>query len=225
MSGKPVCLVAGVGPGIGMAVAKRFAREGFALALVARRQVELDVFAAEIAAAGGSATAYVADLTDPDAIAATVARVATELGAVTVLVYNAGVWREADPMALPSETFTKDLTLCATGALAAAQAVYPAMKAAGAGSMLFTGGGLALHPEYGSRVISLVAGKSALRGLVLALAPVMAESGIHAATVTVVGTVAPGTAFDPDAIADRFWAVHAQARSDWTAESVFDGAA
>lgn len=223
MSKPPVCVVAGVGPGIGLAVARRFAREGYAVALMARRQPELNAFADAIVTEGGSARGYAADLMDADAIAAALARIAADLGDPSVLVYNAGVWREADPMALAPSTFTNDLALCATGALASAQAVHPAMKAAGAGTLLFTGGGLALFPAFGSSVISLVAGKSALRGLVLALAPALAPEGIHVATVTVTGTVAPGTAFDPDLIAERFWAVHAQPRADWIEESVFDG--
>ncbi len=215
----PVCVVAGVGPGIGAAVARRFARGGFSIALLARRAGELDGLATAI----GSARAYAVDLLDPPAIAATMGRVAADLGAPSALVYNAAAWREAHPMDVAPAAFTAELALCATGALACAQAVYPAMKVAGAGTIIFTGGGLALHPEYGSKVLGLTAGKSALRGMTLAMAPVLAADGIHVATVTVAGMVAPGGAFDPDRIAESFWTLHAQPRETWTTEVVFTG--
>ena len=216
----PVCVVAGVGPGIGAAVARRFARGGFSVALLARRAGELDALATEL----GSARAYSVDLLDAPAIAATIALVATDLGAPSALVYNAAAWREAHPMDISPAAFTAELALCATGALASAQAVHPAMKAAGAGTILFTGGGLALHPEYGSKVLGLTAGKSALRGMTLALAPVLAADGVHVATVTVAGVVAAGGAFDPNRIAEAFWTLHAQPREAWTSEIVFTGA-
>lgn len=97
------------------------------------------------------------------------------------------------------------------------------MSARGSGSLLFTGGGLALYPEYGADVISLTAGKAAMRALVLALAPKFAPMGLHVATVTVAGTVAPGTAFDPDAIANVFLGLHGQAPDVWQTEVLFDG--
>jgi NAD(P)-dependent dehydrogenase (short-subunit alcohol dehydrogenase family) len=224
MTTRPVCIVAGVGPGIGLAVARRFAREGYSVALLARRQQALDAFVKQIAASGGTARAYAVDLADAGSILSTCARIGAELGAASVVIYNAAGWTEAHPMAIEPASFGRDLTLCATGALAFAQAAYPAMKAAGSGSMLFTGGGFALHPESGSNLISLVAGKSALRGTVLALAPSLAQEGIHVAIVSVAGAVAPGTAFDPDVIADRYWLLHRQSRSDWQTEILFSGA-
>jgi NAD(P)-dependent dehydrogenase (short-subunit alcohol dehydrogenase family) len=57
---------------------------------------------------------------------------------------------------------------------------------------------------------SLGAGKAALRNLAFSLHADLAPAGIHAGTVTICGTVKPGTAFDPDRIADSFWALHAQ---------------
>jgi NAD(P)-dependent dehydrogenase (short-subunit alcohol dehydrogenase family) len=113
--------------------------------------------------------------------------------------------------------------LCATAALACAQAVHPAMKARGQGTMLFTGGGLALRPEYGSAVPSLTAGKSALRGLVHAMAAELAKDGIRAGLITIAGMVEPGTAFDPDRIAESYWRFHMGAAHG--TETVFDGSA
>jgi NAD(P)-dependent dehydrogenase (short-subunit alcohol dehydrogenase family) len=126
-------------------------------------------------------------------------------------------------MAMAPARFRADLDLCATGALACAQAAFPAMQARGAGSLLFTGGGLALRPEFGAGVAGLTAGKSALRGLVFALAGELAPHGIHVGTVTIAGQVAPGGPFDPDRIAEAFAALHAEPRGAWSIETVFAG--
>lgn len=223
--GTDVCLVAGVGPGMGLAIARRFAREGFALGLIARRADALREAARHLRADGTQVAVAVADLGDPGQAGAALAGLAGQLGAASVLVYNAAVWNQVPAMAITPAAFRRDLDLCVTGALACAQAVHPAMRAAGRGSMLFTGGGLALKPEFGAGVASLTAGKCALRGLVYALAGELAPSGIHVATVTIAGTVAPGTAFDPDRIAERFWALHAEPPQAWRVEDVYGGQA
>ena len=221
---KKLCIIAGVGPGVGMAVARRFAREGFSLALIARRTEALKEYADELASHGVEVRGYPADLSDTHSTREALAAVRHELGPTSVLVYNASVWREADPMHLDPALFNRDLHLSATGALICAQSVHPEMLEAAGGTMLFTGGGLALKPEYGTPVISLTAGKSAIRGLAHALAPALAKDNIHLATVTIAGAVAAGTAFDPDRIAEHFWVLHSQPRDSWQTEVIFTGA-
>jgi NADP-dependent 3-hydroxy acid dehydrogenase YdfG len=216
---RPLAIIAGAGAGIGGAVARAFAAEGYAVALLARRREALEAMAAGLP----EATIWSVDLGDPAAVTSVIRSVSARQGAPAVLHYNAAGWHEADPLTLDPAVLMADLTLCTAGALAALQAVVPDMEAKGGGSVLFTGGGLALNPEYGGDVLSLTAGKAALRAMVLALAPKLAERGIHAATVTVAGTVAPGTPFDPDIIAATFLALHKQAREDWKVEVVFDG--
>jgi NAD(P)-dependent dehydrogenase (short-subunit alcohol dehydrogenase family) len=211
-----LAVIAAAGPGMGLAVARRFAREGFDLALIARDAAALERHAAPL-----PARAYSADLTEEASVRDTFARIAAEQGGAEVLVFNAGAWHEGPAMATPPAAFHRDLMLCATAALACAQAVHPAMRERGRGTMLFTGGGLALRPEYGRGVASLTAGKSALRGLVHAMAAELAEDGIRAGTITIAGMVKPGTAFDPDRIAELYWRFHA---GEITAvETVFDG--
>jgi short-subunit dehydrogenase len=97
------------------------------------------------------------------------------------------------------------------------------MVSAGGGTVLFTGGGLALAPQAGLGVASLVAGKSALRGLALVLHEELKPQGIHVGLVTIAGMVAPGTAFDPDRIAEAYWDLLSEPRAGWTAETVFRG--
>jgi NAD(P)-dependent dehydrogenase (short-subunit alcohol dehydrogenase family) len=221
---RKVCLVAGAGPGIGFAVAKRFAAEGFAVALLARGAEALAEFVRRIEGTGGVANGYPVDLADAAAIRSTIARVVAEMGPVEVLVYNAAPWHREPVMTVTTAAFHREMAVCAGGALVSAQAVYPSMKERGEGTMLFTGGGLALHPEQGAGEALLTAGKSAMRGLVLAMAKELAADGIHVATVTIAGFVAPGSAFDPDVIASRYWELHSQGPAEWSAEIVFGGA-
>lgn len=220
---KQVCTVAGVGPGVGIAVARAFARWDFAVALLARRQDQLDGYAGQIASEGGIARGYACDLGDADRIPSVFRTIESDLGPTRVLIYNAALWRETPAMEIEPAVFQRDLALSVTGAVACAQAVYPAMKSAGGGTILFTGGGLALAPQYGKSVPSLTAGKSALRGLAFAMAEELRADNIHVAMVTIAGQVAPGGSFDPQLIAERYWQLHSETRPDWTVETIYKG--
>ncbi len=223
MSTLPLCVVAGVGPGLGLALARRFARGGFAVALLARRAASLAQCCAVIEADGGTAYGYAVDLTDAAALQGVLATICRERGDPAVAIYNASVWRATHPMQFPVEQFSSDVSLCVTGALVMAQQCYAAMQRAGQGSLLFTGSGIGLHPETGADAVALTVGKAALRAMVLALAPSLARDGIHCCTVTVDGAIAAGSAFDPDRIAEQFWRVHQQARAQWQPEVIFKG--
>lgn len=224
MTGTRVCVVAGAGLGVGAAVARRFAREGYAVALMARRPDALDDIAAGITAEGGTAQAFPVDLTDLSALDAAFAAVRERMGQPEVLVYNAGRWVETPATALAPTDLEAELRLCVVGALAATQAVWPAMRDAGSGTVLWTGGGLALAPQHGTAVPALTAAKSALRGLALAAAPELASAGVRLVTITIAGAVAPGGPFDPDRIAEAFWAARAGSAGLWPVEHVFSGA-
>lgn len=218
-----LAIIAGTGPGMGTAIARRFAREGFDIALIARNPDALAAQVQGLAGFGVRAEGFAADLCDITATKAAFAAIDRQFGAADVLVYNGARWHEIAAMEIDPETFHADLALGVTGGLVCAQAVYPAMKAAGKGTMLFTGGGLALFPQYGKGVSSLTAGKSALRGLVHAMAGELAPEGIHVATVTIAGQVAPGGAFDPDRIAEHYLRLHREPAGSWSVEHVFDG--
>jgi NAD(P)-dependent dehydrogenase (short-subunit alcohol dehydrogenase family) len=93
-SGSPVCAVVGVGPGNGAAFVRRFAREGYAVAMLARSKAVVEQLAADLPLA----RAYFADVADASEIEDTFARIAVEQGTVDVLIYNAGkcVWGSAE---------------------------------------------------------------------------------------------------------------------------------
>ena len=187
-------VVVGVGPGLGAALARRFAAGGFAVTGLARDPARLAAIegARCIRAMQPTLRAHAAILSG---------------GPVEVLIYNAyrATMAPAGPSGLDPAALIEDFRVNVAGALAAVQAVLPGMRRAGHGTILLTGGGLALDPTGWLPAASLAVGKAGLRTLAQTLHKELAPEGIHVATVTIAGQIQPGTAFDPDQIADRFW--------------------
>ena len=94
------------------------------------------------------------------------------------------------------------------------------MKAAGRGTILFTGGGLALEPQPGAS--SLAIGKAGIRSLAFSLHKELALFHIHVATVTICGYVQEGTRFSPANISESFLELHQQIEGQWDRELVFE---
>ena len=214
----PVCAVIGAGPGIGLSVAKRFAREGFALGLLARNQEKLRAFERELNASGAKTMTASVDASDPASLRLALERVQSTLGPIGVLVYNPVVPRAQKPSGLSFEDAVQDFKVNVAGALVAAQTVLPGMKERASGSILFTGGGMALRPN--PLFSSVALGKAALRNLTYSLAQEVKSSGVHVATVTVSAMVKPDSPL-PDAIAEKFWELHAQSPDAWQTEIEF----
>ena len=103
-----------------------------------------------------------------------------------------------------------------------AQVAAPVLRTAGTGTLLFTSGGFADHPV--PPLASLSMGKAAMRSAATLVAAGVKEDGIHAATITIAGQVVPGTAFDPDKIAELFWTAHTDPTDAWQTEYRFTGA-
>jgi len=216
----PLALVIGAGPGLGLAVARRFAPEGFAVGLVVQQEAHRAPFQAALAQAGApGAFIQVADVVDPLALQTAFQRiVADHGGAPQVLVYNASRGTAGPASALPLEALHQDFQVDVAAALESVQLALPAMKAVGRGTILLTGGGLALSPQADQPSLSI--GNAGLRALALCLAEELAPHNIHVATLTLAGFVQPHTPFSADALADVFWEVHEEAREAWRKEVV-----
>lgn len=210
----------GSGPGMGLATAERFAREGYRIVLSARRADSVAALAAQLSAKGYAVEVRTLDTADPAAVAALVASVEATSGPIDVLHYNAAAMRKAALLEQPATTFNTDLAVNIGGALAAVQAIAGSMIARGTGTILLTGGGFALqpHPDY----LSLSIGKAGIRALTHGLFESLRTKGVHIATVTVAAFIEPGSA-EADAVADTFWQLHAQAPAAWTAEAMCPG--
>ena len=108
------------------------------------------------------------------------------------------------------------------GAVVTAQIAVPAMRAAGGGTLLFTGGGFA--DALPATLATLSLGKVALRAAATMLARQLRNDDIHAGSLTILGQIAAGTPFDPDSIADAYWAICNEQPDAWREEYRFAGA-
>ena len=223
-----VAAVLGVGPGLGAAVARRFAAEGFAVALMARREESVAGVRAQIENGGGTALAVSTDATDPASVAAAFDRVRTEFGDPEVFVYNAGAFQMGGILEVSPEKFDECFKANCAGAFYAAQQVLPAMVERGRGTVLLTGATAALRG--GARFSALAVGKFGLRALAQSMAREFGPQGIHIAHAVIDGQIdtprvremSPGredhTMLSPDAIAEIYWQLHSQHPTAWTLE-------
>lgn len=214
-----VCLIVGVGPGIGEALARAFAYQGYDIGLITRNVARLGEVMGEIAVLGRRAQAYAADASDERALRAAIARAESELGSVEVLIYNAAQPRGGRPLSLDPQRLADEFRVNVTGALIATQAVATSMIGRGRGSIIFTGGGLAYEPA--AEYASLSLGKAALRNLTQSLAQELGGHGIHVGTVTVYGFVQAGTHFDPRRIAQSYVQMHRQPPGHFDIEMIY----
>ncbi len=223
-----VAAVLGVGPGLGAAVSRRFAREGFAVALLARSEESTTPVREEIESSGGEALAVQADATDAASVEAAFDRVRDSLGDPEVFVYNAGAFRMGSILDVSPEDFDACLKANCAGAFYAAQQVLPAMLEQGRGTVILTGATASLRGS--AKFSALATGKFALRALAQSMAREFGPRGIHVAHTIIDGQIdtprvrgmSPGrdksTMLSPDAIAEAYWQLHRQDPTAWTLE-------
>jgi NAD(P)-dependent dehydrogenase (short-subunit alcohol dehydrogenase family) len=209
-------LVIGAGPGLGSALAHRFAKGGYRLTLMARRIEGLAKLASEI----GNADTLAADASDPEGLRATLTSLYASTGAPGVLVYNASMLTPDSLLSSDVAHLHQAYDVDVIGAIVATQVSASAMRPAGGGTILFTGGGWADHPVPAWGTISL--GKAALRSAATMLGADLADDGIRVASITIGGQIQPGTPFSPDLIAEKYWSV-VQSDGAWQSEFRFDG--
>lgn len=216
----PTLLIIGAGPGIGQATARRFGREGWRVVLAARNEGKLRELASDLADRGVDASVATVDAGDPAAVAELIEEVAASDGGLDTVHYNAAVLRSAPFFDITDEEIAEALAVNIGGALAAIRAARRVFGGRG-GTVLLTGGGLALHPS--ADAVTLGLGKAGIRHMAEALHASLANIGIHLATVTVNVAVDPGSA-KADGVADRFWSLQTQEPAAWTWEGSYSGA-
>ncbi len=216
-----IALIVGAGKGLSASLARACGKRGMKVALAARNTEKLAALVAET-----GARAYACDASQPSAVRVLYRAVEAELGAPTLVVYNAssrvrGALAEIDPAQV-----WRALEVTAYGGFLVAQEAAKRMLPLGRGSILFTGASASVKGYAQSA--SFAMGKFALRGLAQSMARELAPKGIHVAHFVIDGGIRqPGEArtergpdgfLDPDAIAATYLAIHDQARSAWTWE-------
>lgn len=224
----PVATVLGVGPGLGSSVARRFARGGYRVALMARSTDKLHEHRETIEGEGGTAVVVGCDATEPDSVASAFDETRRRLGDPEVLVYNAGAFQHSGIMEIDPSSFLHCWKVNCFGGFLAAREVLPAMVESGEGTVLFTGATGSLRGS--AKFANLAVGKFGLRALAQSMAREFGPRGIHVAHVIIDGQInLPRTReaqperdedsfLDPDAIAENYWRLHTQDKTTWTLE-------
>ncbi|NEO32841.1 MAG: SDR family NAD(P)-dependent oxidoreductase [Symploca sp. SIO3C6] len=228
MSEAKVAVVLGVGPGLGGAIVRRFARENFAVAMMARNEDMLKAIQQEVEEFGGVALPVATDATNPNSVIDAFAQVKEKLGTPEVFVYNAGTLLMGGILELTPEQFENSWKINCLGAFLAVQQVLPAMVERGSGAILLTGATASLRG--GARFAGLAVGKFGLRALAQSLAREFSPQGIHVAHIIIDGLIntprvqamAPEreshTMLSPEAIAQTYWQLYLQEPTAWTLE-------
>jgi NAD(P)-dependent dehydrogenase (short-subunit alcohol dehydrogenase family) len=225
MTDKKVATIIGVGPGLGAALARRFA-EDYAVALVARNEEKLKEFAQDLSAARKTSLVVASDVSKEQDLVRTFERIRRDLGETDVLLYNAAMRPFGTLMDTKPSTFEKTWRVATFGAFLAAQQVVPAMLRKQHGVILFTGATAGVKPFATSAAFGPA--KFAMRGLAHVMARDLGPKGIHVAWINVDGAIDTPTIrqrfpqlrdedlLKPSAIADTYWHLAHQDRSAWT---------
>ena len=217
--GDAVLLVVGAGPGVGASVARRFGRDGYDVALVARTPERLTALGESLHADGITARWTALDVTDADALAAAVQRFGAHAGHLDILHFNPSAFTHKDPLALTVEELLDDVRLGVAPLLTLMQAARPFLRPGS--RVVATGSQAADRPWH--EAASLGVQKAALRNLVRSVDATMRGEGVRAVTLTVNGTLERGTAFDPDRVADAVHAAVNRPEEQWEVEVAYDG--
>jgi short-subunit dehydrogenase len=213
-------LLVGAGPGLGLAVARRFASGGYRVTLVARSTDRLGELASSLADTGAEINRIEANANDPEDFGARMTELYRRDGAPGVVIYNAVMGAPDKLLSSTVAHLQEAYAVDVIGAIVVAQSAAPAMRATGFGTIIVTGGGFADHPIPALATVSL--GKAALRSAATMLGVDLGPDGIRVTTLTIAGQIVAGTSFDPARIAERYWEV-VQTDGPWEAEFRFTG--
>jgi NAD(P)-dependent dehydrogenase (short-subunit alcohol dehydrogenase family) len=232
MAHEKVALVLGAGAGLGGAVARRFAREGYTACVVRRRGDELAGLVEAIEKAGGHARAFGVDARDDEQIEALFEQIESEVGPVEVAVHNIGANVSFPIREMTTRVYFKVWQMaCFSGFLMGREAAAR-MQPRGRGTILFTGATASLRGRPG--MAAFAGAKFALRALAQSMARELGPEGIHVGHIVIDGAIdmpwirenfpqiietrGEEALLSPDAIAESYWSLHAQPRSAWTHE-------
>ena len=219
-----MCIVAGVGPGNGAALTRRFAAGGYQVAMLARSADRLDELRAQVA----NAHAFAVDVTDRPAVERTFAAIRQQLGRVDVLVHNAAAGASKEFMELDAETLERTFRVNVLSLLHCGQLAARDMLEKGSGAIVVTGNTSARRGM--PRFAGFAPTKAAQRILAESMARSLGPKGVHVSYVVIDAVIdlpwtrkrmpdAPDDFFaKPEAIAETVWHLAHQDRSAWSFE-------
>ena len=227
MTDRETAIIVGVGPGLGAALARRFAKAGMQVAVAARTPGKLETLAAELGEFGGVGKAYGCNATKDDEVDSMFAAVTSEFGPPDLVVYNASGRVRKSVLEIETEEFISAWRYACLGGFVVGRAAARSMVPREQGTILFTGASASVKGFAGSAGFAV--GKFGLRGLSQSMARELQPKGIHVAHVVIDGGIwtdrrAPDPdqpddhLLSPDDIAESYYALHRQPRSAWSQE-------
>ncbi|MEV6257341.1 SDR family NAD(P)-dependent oxidoreductase [Nocardia sp. NPDC051911] len=234
MADQGTAVIVGVGPGLGISMARRFGREGFRVALISRSDARHAGYLADLAELGVHATAHVADVTDRSRLGVVLGDIHKE-GPIGMVYYGPGSTQQPVPITDIDAATARSAFEWVWPAVDVVSDVLPGMLDRGKGALLFAGGLSSVRPMPMLGHLALAA--AALRNYALTLNAALAERGLYAGTLTIGGLVergdihamvtadparfgsADGHTLDPDDLADTAWGMY---RTRDRAETIFD---
>jgi NAD(P)-dependent dehydrogenase (short-subunit alcohol dehydrogenase family) len=229
---KKVILVVGAGDGTGSAIARRFAREGYAACVTRRDANKLGPLLDSIRSAGGEAHGFASDARREEQVAELVEQIESTIGPIEVFAFNVGANVPAGILDETARKYFKVWEMACFAGFLTGQAVAKRMAARHRGTMLFTGATASLRGS--ANFAAFATAKHGLRALAQSMARELGPMNIHVAHVIIDGAI--DTAFirenfpdryaskdqdgilSPEHIADAYWYLHTQPRDAWTFE-------
>lgn len=221
-------VIAGVGPGLGESIARKFAREGCNIGLFARSTEYVNGLADELRREDADAVGVPTDISDPTAVADGFGAVRDAIGPVDVLVNHASAAPWKGLLDIGHDEFDRSVRVGVHSALYCSQEAVRDMLDGDGGTVIFSGATTAIRGRGGA--IGFSANKFAARGMAESMARELGSDGIHVAHVIIDGQIlTPGVRdsypdrddesfLDPDEIAETYWHLVEQDRSSWTLE-------
>ncbi|BDZ48739.1 oxidoreductase [Frondihabitans sucicola] len=203
--------IIGAGSGLGLSVARRFAREGFSVALLARNRARVDELAATLATEGFTAEGFVANVRDRESLRGALEAAAERLGPIEVVQYSPLPAKEFMRPVL--ETVADDLVgpveFSIYGPATVVHQVVPGMRALKSGSILFVNGASAVRPRGAVTGTSIAfAGESAYAEL---LHEALAPENVHVGQLIIPRGIGGGEpSHEPEVLADKLWRMHSE---------------
>ena len=232
MPGKKVVLVIGAGDATGGAIARRFAREGYAACVTRRTADKLQPLVQRIEQEGGTAHAFGSDARKEDEVAALFAQIERDIGPIEVAVFNIGANVRFPIREMTARVYTKVWEMACFGGFLMGREAAKVMVPRGRGTIIFTGATASVRG--GSGFSAFAGAKHALRALAQSMARELGPLGIHVAHPIIDGAIdtafiatnfperyakkAEGGILNPESIAENYWMLHKQPRDAWTFE-------
>jgi len=218
-------LIAGVGPGLGTSLARKFAAEGCRVGMIARSESSLQAAASQVE---GDVLPVQADITDPDQVASAFKQVRDSFGPVDILINHASFAAWKGLLELSPEEFEQSWRVTVFGGFLCAKEAVSDMLKSGDGAILFTGATSGIRGRAGALAFS--SAKFGVRGMADSMAREYWPKGIHVAHIIIDGIIDTPQVraqykpdeneplLNPDAIAESYWNLTRQNRSAWTFE-------